>query len=414
MYRLARWLVCLGVALCGGVFTSNAAAAAQFPQCPAVGADTGCQYLITVGPLGASMATDPSQPAFANNLAATHETGTTTDALVGVQNDTSAPLTSLNITGPITFEFDGDGICDNASGAIPKGCQTPSGSTACGPANGPCSFPPPAGEPAGYTDFGAPHGIPAWTNGDAQNGYEGPTSWFSNVAPSPNNGGTVNFSPAIAPGGSTYFSLEAAPKNLLVTTYLTTAQSAAGASGAILFLPRGARVRSTGQLTGGSGQPTGQVTFRLFRNKTCTGTSIYAGTSSVSSGPLVSNPVRMGAAGTYYWQASYGGNATNAPSVSGCGDQAVVIPRSGSLGLPSNGRCVSVLAVRLRIGKGTARAAEVFGNGKLVGRFTGKIRVRIRKREQVTVIASSVSGAFAGKSTAARLFREQSRTYRAC
>jgi len=414
MYRLTRWLVCLGAVLCGGAFTGSVAAAAQFSQCPAVGADTGCQYLITVGPSGASLATDPSEPSFANNLVATNESGTATDALVGVQNDTSTPLASLNITGPITFEFDGDGICDNASGAIPKGCQTPTGSTACGPANGPCSFPPPAGEPSGYTDFGAPHGTPAWPNGDVQNGYEGPTSWFSNVAPSPNNGGTVNFSPAVPPGGSTYFSLEAAPKDLPTTTYLTTTQTAAGASGAILYLPRGVRVRSAGQLTGGAGQPTGQVTFRLFRNSTCSGDSIYAGTSSVSSGPLASNSVRLGAVGIYYWQAAYGGDATNAPSVTSCGDQAVVIPRSGSLGLPSNGTCVSVLTARLRVGRRAARSAEVFGNGKLVGRFAGKIRVRIHKREQIAVIASSVRGAFAGKPEAANLFREQSRTYRAC
>ncbi|MBV9592663.1 MAG: hypothetical protein JO147_02525, partial [Actinobacteria bacterium] len=336
MYRLTRWLVCGSVILCAGIFASNAAAAAQFPQCPAVGADTGCQYLITVGPLGTSLATDPSQPSYANNLAATGETHTATDALVGVQNDTSTALTSLNITGPITFEFDGDGICDNASGVIPKGCQTPSGSTACGPANGPCSFPPPAGEPAGYTDFGAPHGTPAWPNGDVQNGYEGPTSWFSNVAPSPNDGGTVNFSPAVPPGRSTYFSLEAAPKDLPVTTYLTTTQSAAGVSGAILYLPRGVRVRSAGQLVGGSGHIAGQVTFRLYRDQTCAGSSVYAGTSNVASGPVASNPVRMGAAGTYYWQATYGGDGTNAPSVSGCGNQAVVIPKSGSVGLPSN------------------------------------------------------------------------------
>ena len=43
-----------------------------------------------------------------------------------------------------------------------------------------------------------------------QNGYEGPTSWFSNVT-SNTSSGQVNFSPAIPPGGTTYFSLEEPP-----------------------------------------------------------------------------------------------------------------------------------------------------------------------------------------------------------
>jgi hypothetical protein len=414
MYRLTRWLVCLSVVLCGGALTNASASAAEFPQCPAVGADTGCQYLITVGPLGVSLATDPSQPSFANNLVATHETGTATDALVGVQNDTTAPVTSLNITGPITFEFDGDGICNNASGAVPKGCQTPSGSTACGADDGPCSFSPPPGEPAHYTEFGAPTGMPAWPNGDVQNGYEGPTSWYSNIGPSPNNSGTVNFSPAVAPGGSTYFGLEAPPKNLLVTTYLTARQTGGGVSAPVLYLPGGVRVQGTADLTGGSGHLTGQVAFRLFRTRTCSGSSIFAGTSTVSSSSLASNPMLMATAGTYYWQAEYGGDSANAPSVTGCGNETVVVPKSGNVGLPANGRCVTVLTAHLHVGKHPARAEEVFGNGKLLGRFTGEIRVRIHKREHLAVIASSTHGAFARKLTSADLFRQQSRTYRAC
>jgi hypothetical protein len=414
MYRLILRLVCLSVLVCGCLFASTAASAAEFSQCPAVGADTGCQYLITVSNLGVSLATDPSQPSFANNLAATHETGVATDALVGVQNDSPEPLASLNVTGPITFEFDGDGICDNASGAVPQGCKTPSGSTTCGADDGPCSFPPPAGEPTNYTDFGAPPGNPTWPNGDVQNGYEGPTSWFSNIGPSPNNSGTVNFSPPVPPGGSTYFGLEAGPKNLPITTSLSTAQTAAGETGPVLYLPDGTQVRSTAELTGGNGHPSGQVTFRLFRNATCSGGSISAGATNLPSAKIASSSVLMSKPGAYYWQAEYAGDGTNAPVASKCGAQSVVIPRAGALGLPSSGRCVSELTARLRVGKHAARKAEVFENGKLVGRFGGEIRVRIRKRERVAVIASSARGAFGGKALSPNLFRQQSRTYRPC
>jgi len=414
VYRLTRWLVCLGVVVCGGVFASTAAAA-EFGQCPAVGADTGCQYLITVGPLGVSLATDPSQPSYANNLVGTNETGSPTDALVGVQNNTTAPLTSLNVTGPITFEFDGDGICDNASGVVPKGCQTPSGSTACGTDRGPCSFPPPPGEPANYSEFeDYAASMPTWSNGDVQNGYEGPTSWFSNVGPSPNNTGTVNFSPGVSPGGSTYFSLEAAPSQLPITTWLTATDAAGTMHGAVLYVPKGTHVQSTADLTGGYGHLTGSVAFRLFKNNTCSGGSIAAGTSTLPSSTLESTSMPMGVPGTYNWQAEYSGDMTNAPSETVCGDQTVVVPKGANVGLPSNHRCVSRLTARLHIGKVHARAVEVFANGKLVGHSSGKISMRIHKREQITVIASATRSAFGRKLTNANLFRQQSRTYRAC
>lgn len=103
-----------------------AAAGPLFPQCPRVGGDTGCQFLINVTNFGSTIAVDPSQPSYANNGApppvGTGETGPL-DSLIGVQNNSSVPLTSLNLSGAGSFAFDGDGICDNASGAVPSGCR---------------------------------------------------------------------------------------------------------------------------------------------------------------------------------------------------------------------------------------------------------------------------------------------------
>ena len=99
---------------------------------------------------------------------------------------------------------------------------SPAGTT-CGSQSVACSFPPPPGEPPNYTEPAASSALP-WPNGDRQNGYEGPTSWFSNVSPDTSSG-TVNFSPAIPPGGSSYFSLEAPPNAtaIKVGTPTTTA-----------------------------------------------------------------------------------------------------------------------------------------------------------------------------------------------
>ena len=51
-------------------------------------------------------------------------------------------------------------------------------------------------------------------NGDWISGYEGPTSWFTGIGALGSNAtgaGTVNFSPAIPPGGSSYFGAESPP-----------------------------------------------------------------------------------------------------------------------------------------------------------------------------------------------------------
>ena len=72
-----------------------------------------------------------------------------------------------------------------------------------------CSFPKPPGQPAGYTEPGAP-------TGNTQNGYEGPTTWYSNVSATDTSKGVVNFSPALQPGQSTYFSLEEPPTSTTI------------------------------------------------------------------------------------------------------------------------------------------------------------------------------------------------------
>ena len=193
-------------------------AGAAFTQCPPVGSDTSCQYLVTITDTGPSVAADSTQGPYEGS----------DDSLIGVQNSSSKSIAALPLSAPGTslLGFESDGICDPGTGPLPPGCVPVPGSpagTTCGAQSVACSFPPPAGEPANYTEGGASTALP-WPNGDRQNGYEGPTSWFSAIS-SDTSGGTVNFSPAIAPGGSTYFSLEAPPSAaaIMVGTPVTTA-----------------------------------------------------------------------------------------------------------------------------------------------------------------------------------------------
>jgi len=167
-----------------------------FTQCPAIGGDTGCQFLIVVTNQGRTVEQDPNQPPYEGN----------NDALVGIQNNSSTPVQALPLSASTgLFGFDGDGICDPGSGPVPSGCRpvrgAPAGTT-CG-SGATCAFPAPSGQPKGYQEPGA-------IFGSTQNGYEGPTTWFSNVSTDTNRG-HVNFSPAVAPGDSTYFGLQQPP-----------------------------------------------------------------------------------------------------------------------------------------------------------------------------------------------------------
>ncbi len=76
----------------------------MFPQCPAVGLDTGCQVLITIGSGGKlSFAVDGSQSAYDG----------VEDVLVGVWNNSGTTQASISLTGSGIFGFDGDGACSS-------------------------------------------------------------------------------------------------------------------------------------------------------------------------------------------------------------------------------------------------------------------------------------------------------------
>ena len=192
-----------------------AAPSPPFTQCPAIGADTSCGVLIVINSNGsATVLNDPSQGPFDG----------VEDTLIGVQNNFTATITNLPLTGtssPPIFGFEGDGLCAGYPGS-PAGC--PFGST----------------------------------------GYEGPNTSFSNIS-TDQNSGTVNFTAGIAPGKSAYFSLEGTPgtSSLCIRTLALSPSSATN--------PVGGSHTVTATLTQSSG---------------CTGpVSGWAVSFSISSGP---------------------------------------------------------------------------------------------------------------------------------
>lgn len=152
------------VTISGGVVTGN----------------TGCNDLITFAANGSITTTQPNANGF-------YDIGAD-DNLIGIINNTTSAITSINLSSATTdiFGFDGDGIC----GTNGAGTATP-----------------------GYTFV---EGNPCTNIIDTSFGtYGGPGVTYSNVSLNQQSG-TVNFAGGIAPGGSAFFSLEG-PVDLTLT-----------------------------------------------------------------------------------------------------------------------------------------------------------------------------------------------------
>jgi hypothetical protein len=206
-------------ALCIVAFASGSSLiAATTAVCPTIGATSfegapnaaylaaggGCNTVITVAANGS----------ISTAVVNSHPYDGIEDTLVGVVNNSSVTLTSLNITGSGIFGFDDDGICFFASGGSAGDSWS--------------------GASSSYCSANQLHGTDP---GD----YQGPTSTFSITNP---DKGTVLFSPGIAGnGGTSFFSLEEPPTaNLVVSTGTpepgTLSTLALGAIGLALGLRR--------------------------------------------------------------------------------------------------------------------------------------------------------------------------------
>ncbi len=89
-----------------------------FTQCPAIGLDTSCEFLVDV-----TNANPASNPVILRDSSQSFYDGGD-DVTVGVQNDSSAALGSIHLgvkgSSDDSFGFDGDGLCIPADRALAR------------------------------------------------------------------------------------------------------------------------------------------------------------------------------------------------------------------------------------------------------------------------------------------------------
>jgi MBG domain-containing protein len=90
-------------------------------------------------------------------------------------------------------------------------------------------------------------------------------------------------------------------------------------------VPVGGQISDTAQLTGGA-SPSGTVTFTLYGpgDTTCAH-PLATRVGTLTGGSAGSGTVQATQAGTYYWVASYGGDAANNVVTGSCGDERVIV-----------------------------------------------------------------------------------------
>jgi hypothetical protein len=109
-------------------------------------------------------------------------------------------------------------------------------------------------------------------------------------------------------------------------TAVSTQLSAGKNMGTSITVPAGTAVTDQAKLSGANAATaTGTVTYNVYSDSACTKLAASGGKESVSAGKASSAAVRLTVAGTYYWTASYSGDASDLASASKCGTEKLSI-----------------------------------------------------------------------------------------
>jgi hypothetical protein len=92
----------------------------------------------------------------------------------------------------------------------------------------------------------------------------------------------------------------------------------------------GSTIADQATVSGGD-SPTGTVTFRLYNNASASGTALFTSTVPLVSGVATSAGYKPATPGTYYWVATYDGDANNPALSSGPADEPVTVKATASL-----------------------------------------------------------------------------------
>jgi hypothetical protein len=137
-----------------------------------------------------------------------------------------------------------------------------------------------------------------------------------------------------------YFSAKALPRPTTTKTTL----SGEGKTGESITVKEGSAVTDQATISGeNASSAEGTVTYKVYSDNQCTKEVASAGEVTVSAGKAPPSEAKTLSPGTYYWQASYSGDETNEKSSSKCGDEVLIVKRTGKCGKTTIGKSTDEL-----------------------------------------------------------------------
>jgi Bacterial Ig-like domain (group 3) len=184
-----------------------------------------------------------------------------------------------------------------------------------------------------------------------------------------------------------------APDTATATT-VTTSLSGGGQSGTSITVPVGTPVFDTATLSGTNADTAmGTVTYEVYSDALCTvpvtDTTSMETITGVHTVPA-SDPVTLTTAGTYYWQATYSGDANNLTSTSTCGvggEVETVTAAGTSLGTTLSSGDESGTSISVQAGTPVTDAATLTGPDH--GAATGTITYNVYSESLCTTLENA-------------------------
>jgi hypothetical protein len=148
-------------------------------------------------------------------------------------------------------------------------------------------------------------------------------------------------------------------------------------------------VTDTATLSGtNSGSATGAVTYKIYTEKECKTLQAEAGEVVVSSGAVPASHEETLPGGTYYWQATYGGDSLHEESKSTCGKEIDTVKASAALSTTLSGEGQSSTGIEVLEGAGITDDAML--NGADASKAGGTVTYDVYSEEECrTVVAEA-------------------------
>jgi hypothetical protein len=153
---------------------------------------------------------------------------------------------------------------------------------------------------------------------------------FSFTSPAAAPPGDVVTATATDPGGNTSEFSQCVPVKTNPTISTTLSQTTITAGG---------HAHDSASLSGATGDASGTVTYSVYDNSSCSGSPVASGgTKTVTSSAVPdSDDVTFNSAGSFYWQASYSGDAKNESATSSCTSEQLTVTSAAKIFYLSDG-----------------------------------------------------------------------------